>query len=212
MNENRHYSLLDQFCLNVDQALRTVCGNPKTSGRPYPATNIKDSLKKYQHSARMMRVNHAGEVAAQALYQAQGFVSRNARLKEQLLQAAIEEGDHLDWCRKRLVELGDHTSYLNPFWYLGSFTIGFFAGIMGDEWSLAFLAETENQVVKHLDKHLTLLPDEDKRSLAILAQMQKDEAVHRDDALLAGAKVLPGWVKQAMRLLSKVMVKTAYWI
>ncbi len=161
-------------------------------------------------AARLMRVNHAGEVCAQALYHGQGLVSRHRNVKEKMQQAMIEEGDHLAWCETRLQELGSHTSYLNPGWYMGSFAIGLLAGLVGDKWSLGFLAETENQVVSHLEKHLQQLPANDKRSLAVLSQMREDESHHRDEAVQAGAAELPGFIKKMMQLVSKVMVKTAY--
>jgi ubiquinone biosynthesis monooxygenase Coq7 len=127
-------------------------------------------------------------------------------------QAAIEEGDHLSWCKQRLDELGSHTSYLNPFWYAGSFCMGMVAGIVGDKWSLGFVAETEKQVIRHLEGHMEMLPAEDARSYKIIEKMEKDEAKHRDEAIAAGAKELPEVVKKGMGLTSKVMVKTAYWI
>jgi ubiquinone biosynthesis monooxygenase Coq7 len=215
MSQQRHYSLLDHLCLGVDQALRTVLSNTKTTARVYPAEQVAETdltPKQRKQAAALMRINHAGEVCAQALYHGQGLVSRRADLKEKLQQAAIEEGDHLTWCSKRLVELGSHTSYLNPFWYAGSFAIGLTAGLVGDKWSLGFLAETENQVVKHLEKHLALLPANDHRSHKILQQMQQDEAEHYDYALHAGAAMLPRLVKKIMRFTSKIMVKTAYYL
>lgn len=215
MSEKRHYTLLDKICLRVDQALRAVLANPKTSERIYPGKNQTEnnlSLEQRKKAAALMRINHAGEVCAQALYHGQGLVSRRNDVKEKMQKAAIEEGDHLSWCQTRLVELGSHTSYLNPFWYAGSFAIGLTAGLVGDKWSLGFLAETENQVVHHLEKHLQQLPENDKRSYEILLKMHEDEAHHRDDAIHAGAAELPQWIKALMRLSSKVMVKTAYWI
>ncbi|MEO8964435.1 MAG: 2-polyprenyl-3-methyl-6-methoxy-1,4-benzoquinone monooxygenase [Gammaproteobacteria bacterium] len=215
MSEQRHYSLLDQICLGVDQAVRTVFANPKTTERPYPAKDLLDadfSLETRKQAAALMRVNHAGEVCAQALYHGQALTSKRQDVKEKMQQAAIEEGDHLAWCQQRLLELGSHTSYLNPVWYAGSFAMGLTAGLIGDKWSLGFLAETETQVVKHLEEHLELLPAEDHKSFNILAEMRKDEAEHRDHALQAGAAILPDWIKKIMRRVSKVMVKTAYWI
>ena len=212
MNNPRHYSLLDQFCMNVDQAVRGVLGDPVTSGRQYPASKESESsmsLEQKQHSAALMRVNHAGEVCAQALYQGQGLVSRNPKVREKMSKAALEEGDHLAWCHKRLQELGSHTSYLNPLWYIGSFTIGLTAGVCGDQWSLGFLAETEHQVVKHLEGHLKTLASEDQKSFKIVQQMQEDEEKHRIDAMKLGAAELPGLIKKLMQLASKVMVKTA---
>lgn len=215
INAFRRYSLFDQMCLGVDQALRSVFNNPKTTGRPYPAANEIEARMTHEqrkHSAALMRINHSGEVCAQALYHGQGIVSRSSLVKEKMEQASLEEGDHLAWCIMRIHELGGHASYLNLLWYIGSFSIGFTAGLVGDQWSLGFLAETENQVVKHLEKHLKLLPTEDKKSHHILKQMQLDESVHRDEAIEAGASVLPLPVKKLMTFASKVMVKTTYWI
>ena len=210
----RNYTLLDQICLGIDQAVRAIAGTAKTSDRTYPAQNEVSQLTPTQrkHAAGLMRVNHAGEVCAQALYHGQGLVSHSRLVKEKMQQAALEEGDHLAWCQTRLIELGSHTSYLNPFWYTSSFAIGLTAGLIGDKWSLGFLAETENQVVKHLEQHLHLLPQDDKRSYQILSQMQQDEAQHRDDALQAGAATLPSWIKKMMKVVSKILVKTAYWL
>lgn len=210
----RHYTIFDRLCARVDQTLRALSGTVMTSGAPYPADNKPESQldeKQAKHVAGLMRVNHAGEICAQALYHGQGVVSRSPEIELKMQQAAVEEGDHLTWCQARLVELGSHTSYLNPLWYAGSFCIGMAAGMIGDEWSLGFVVETERQVINHLEKHLALLPIDDERSHAILAQMQKDESKHRDEALAAGARELPDWVKKGMQLTSKVMVKTAYW-
>lgn len=215
MSEYRRYSLVDQMCLGVDQALRAVAGTAKTTGRPYPAKKIPETTlndAQRRQAAALMRINHTGEVCAQALYHGQGLVSKRPDVKEKMQQAAVEEGDHLAWCHQRLQELQSHTSYLNPFWYAGSLTMGLVAGWVGDRWSLGFLAETEQQVVQHLATHLLLLPKQDEKSAAILAKMQQDEAEHRDDAMAAGAAVLPDWIKKAMKMAAKVMVKTAYWI
>ena len=213
--QQRRYSLLDQLCLGFDQALRAISDTTKTTGRPYPAQNETESpmtLAERKHSAGLMRVNHAGEVCAQALYHGQGLASRSPEIKKQMQEAADEEGDHLAWCRTRLFELGSHTSYLNPVWYVGSFVLGLSAGVVGDQWSLGFLAETEQQVVKHLEKHLQILGDQDVKSFKILEQMQRDEAEHRDEAIKAGAAELPQFIKTLMRFASKIMVKTAYWV
>src|SRR5579862_1695909 len=194
MSAYRHYSLSDQICLGVDQALRAVFNNPKTVTRPCPAADEAGpamSDKQRHYSAALMRINHSGEVCAQALYHGQGMVSRSSAVKETMNQAAIEEGDHLAWCMLRINELGGHASYLNLLWYLGSFTIGVTAGLAGDRWSLGFLAETEKQVVRHLEKHLALLPSKDQKSRKILQQMQADEAMHRDKAIQTGASTLP---------------------
>lgn len=215
MKELRHYSLFDHICLGFDQALRAVSNTAKTTGRPNPADPISESMmnaKERKHAAALMRINHAGEVCAQALYHGQGLVSRSCVIKEKMHQAAIEEGDHLAWCKQRVVELGSHTSYLNPLWYAGSFTIGVTAGLVGDAWSLGFLAETEQQVVNHLEKHMTQLAYQDHKSHAILAQMQQDEALHRDEAINAGANKLPLIIQNLMGMMSKIMVKTSYWV
>jgi 3-demethoxyubiquinol 3-hydroxylase len=211
----RHYSSLDQFCLTVDAALRAIHGAAATTGRPYPAAKEPEAdlnEKEKKHIAGLMRVNHAGEVSAQALYHGQGLATRDPQIKQHLQTAAIEEGDHLAWCNQRLAELHSHSSVLNPVWYMGSFLIGLLAGTISDKYSLGFVAETETQVVKHLQKHLQMLPEKDEKSAKILRQMQADEAGHHDAALEAGAATLPSWVKSLMRLTSKIMVKTAYWI
>lgn len=215
MSVYRHYSLFDQMCLGFDQALRAVFDNPRTTGRAYPAADEVElvlTAEQRRHSVGIMRINHAGEVCAQALYHGQGIVSRSDVVKEKMDQAAIEEGDHLAWCMLRIHELGGHASYLNFLWYIGSFSIGFAAGLVGDQCSLGFLAETESQVVRHLERHLMLLPEQDKKSYKILTQMRLDEAVHRDDAIKAGASELSEPVKKIMSLVSKVMVKVAYWV
>ncbi|MDR3478213.1 MAG: 2-polyprenyl-3-methyl-6-methoxy-1,4-benzoquinone monooxygenase [Gammaproteobacteria bacterium] len=211
----RQYSPLDQICLGLDQALRAMVGTVKTTDRIYPALGEKEPTFTHlqrKQAAGLMRVNHAGEVAAQALYHGQGLVSKNPVIQKQMQQSAIEEGDHLAWCSKRLTELGSHPSYLNPVWYAGSFAIGMAAGLVGDRWSLGFVAETEQQVVKHLESHVRLLPPEDHKSIKILQQMQIDELHHREEAIKAGAVVLPFPIKKLMALTSKIMVKVAFWI
>lgn len=215
MSEMRRYSWLDQCCMSIDQALRAVADNAKTTGRSYPAEKHTESIMdatQRKHSAALMRINHTGEICAQALYHGQAMVSRAPQLKQSLQQAAIEEGDHLAWCRKRLFELGSHVSYLDPVWYAGSFSLGVAAGLVGDKWSLGFLAETEQQVVEHLQHHMLELKEHDQKSYLILQQMQHDEAVHRDEAIASGAHQLPRLVQAIMRFMSKVMVKTTYWV
>ena len=162
------------------------------------------------HVAGLMRVNHSGEVSAQALYQGQSITARNHEVREKLEQAALEENDHLVWTENRLKELGERTSLLNPLWYAGSFAIGAFAGALGDKWNLGFLAETEHQVVEHLEEHLGKIPEADKRSRAILQQMKIDEAAHATTALDHGAETLPTPVKKLMQAMSKVMTRSAY--
>mgnify|MGYP001547777808 CR=1 FL=1 len=211
----RHYSTIDQFLIHADTALRTVVGTPQATHRPYPAKDIADSemgAAESRHIAGLMRVNHSGEVSAQALYQGQSITARNDDVREKLEQAALEENDHLVWTENRLKELGERTSLLNPLWYAGSFAIGAFAGALGDKWNLGFLAETEHQVVEHLDEHLGKIPDSDKRSRAILEQMKIDEAKHATTALDHGGETLPMPVKKLMQAMSKVMTRTTYWI
>ena len=159
-----------------------------------------------------MRVNHAGEVAAQALYQGQALTARGSHVRESLRQAAQEEGDHLAWCEERLRELDSHPSVLNPLWYAGSLAIGALAGVLGDRVSLGFVAETERQVEGHLAEHLQRLPLNDERSRRILAQMKADETRHGENARAAGARELPAPVKLLMKLTARVMTRTAYWV
>jgi 3-demethoxyubiquinol 3-hydroxylase len=214
MRNKMKYSLIDHFCLNIDQALRAIFDNPHTTDRTYPATANETILdtERAKHAARLMRINHSGEVCAQALYHGQRIASSSSEIKNTMQTAMIEEGDHLSWCKERLSELQSHTSYLNPIWYAGSFSIGLLAGLLGDRWSLGFLAETEQQVIKHLEQHISLLENHDSRSTAILKQMQDDEARHRDHAIEAGGHPLPGVIKKIMAFTSKIMVKTTYWI
>ena len=163
-------------------------------------------------SARLMRVNHAGEIAAQALYRGQGLTARNAESATALAQAAAEELDHLAWCERRIEELGGRVSVLNPLWYAGSFLIGSLAGALGDRTSLGFLSETERQVEAHLQSHLERLPAADRCSRAIIEQMQHDEVEHGAKAETLGAATLPEWVKATMRLTSRLMTRGSYWL
>lgn len=209
----RDYTPIDRLLMNVDTALRTVAGKPLVTRRVNPAEALEECEfqdPERKHVAGLMRVNHAGEVSAQALYQGQALTARNNEVREKLEQAALEENDHLAWTESRLHQLGDRTSYLNPVWYTGSLAIGAFAGALGDKWSLGFLAETEHQVVRHLDSHLKELPKQDQRSRAILEQMRIDEARHATTALDHGGAELPAPVKGLMSLMSKVMTKTTY--
>lgn len=157
-----------------------------------------------------MRVNHAGEVCAQALYQGHAAVARDRSVEEQMQRAADEEFDHLAWCEQRISELGENVSKLSPFWYAGSFAIGAVSGILGDKWSLGFIAETEKQVCAHLDSHLDSLPPEDLRSRAIVEQMRDEEEEHGESAIQAGAAELPEPIKRLMTMTAKIMTKTAY--
>ena len=211
----RNYTPFDQLIMSADTALRTLLGEPIVTEREYPANNISDaefSEQEKKHIAGLMRVNHSGEVSAQALYQGQSLTSGNREIKEKLQQAALEENDHLNWTRNRINELGGHTSFLNPLWYGGSFAIGAFAGAIGDKWNLGFLAETEHQVVEHLESHLNKLPGGDLRSRAILEQMKTDELKHATTAIEHGAAELPPPVKKLMAAMSKVMTGTTYYV
>lgn len=215
MTTKRHYSIFDRLCLNLDQVVRALADNAKTTGQVYPAQSTNNQPltdEQRKHSAGLMRINHTGEICAQALYHGQGIVSKSNEVQLKMQQAAIEEGDHLAWCKLRLNELGSHTSYLNPFWYAGSFCIGMLAGMIGDQWSLGFVAETERQVIQHLEGHLKILPAQDHRSYKILERMEQDEAKHRDEAIQSGARELPEVIKKIMTLTSKLMVKTTYWV
>ena len=209
----RQQTFLDRCIANTDQALRTVFGEPIGTGRANPASPAENSDLSSTDKARsicMMRVNHAGEVCAQALYQGQALTARRKETRDQMKQASDEENDHLAWCRQRLKELGGHASLLNPLWYTGSFAIGAVSGLIGDKWSLGFLAETEHQVVNHLERHLQKLPPDDSKSRLILEQMKLDEAQHETSAHNAGAADLPEPVKKLMELASRVMTTTAY--
>ena len=206
-------SPIDRFITEFDTALRSVVGGANAQ-RPTPGSTISgnqslDSAQR-KHAAGLMRVNHVGEVCAQALYQSQKLVARDPKIQEMLEHSAQEEMDHLAWCETRLQELGSHTSYLNPFWYAGSFAIGLIAGLAGDKWSLGFVAETERQVENHLESHLEKLPQEDLRSRAIVDQMRIDEIEHGQAALHAGGANLPEPIQKAMQAMSKLMTTTAY--
>jgi ubiquinone biosynthesis monooxygenase Coq7 len=205
-------SLTDRLIEQLDRAVRTVAAANQAS-RPYPAADLPD-LESDEvsrgHAAALMRVNHAGEVAAQALYHGQALTARDPAVRTALLAAARDETDHLAWCEQRVRELGSRTSVLSPVWYAGSFAIGALAGLAGDRHSLGFVAETERQVVEHLETHLRDLPADDDRSRRIVAQMQDDEARHGRDADAAGAGVLPGFVRNLMRETARVMTRTAY--
>jgi len=209
----RRLTAIDKLIAHADQALQTVFGEPVGSERDNPARQKSDGDLTSTDKARslcLMRVNHAGEVCAQALYQGQALTAKQESTRMQMEQAAREENDHLVWCRQRIRELGGHTSLLNPVWYTGSLALGAASGIIGDKWSLGFLAETEHQVVKHLDGHLQRLPANDNRSRAILEQMKEDEAKHKATALKAGGAALPAAVSKLMTLASRIMTFTAY--
>jgi ubiquinone biosynthesis monooxygenase Coq7 len=211
--EPRRYSHVDRLLMHLDQGLRTVFGAPQITGRPNPADALPEadlSAADKELAGRLMRVNHAGEVAAQGLYQGQALTARLPDVREKMERAAQEENDHLAWCEQRCKKMGTHTSLLDPLWYVGAVAIGAAAGALGDKWSLGFLAETEHQVVAHLDGHLARLPRHDVKSRAILEQMKTDEGEHATTALQAGGADLPYPVKQAMRAASRVMTTTAF--
>lgn len=208
-------SQIDQLLVCADNALRTVSG-AYTAARACP-TVAEDGGKAMDEAQRrlsgaLMRVNHVGEVCAQALYNAQTLATRDAGLQKHFVRAARDETDHLAWTQRRLHELGDRTSLLNPLWYAGAFTIGLLAGRLGQGVSLGFVVETERQVEQHLQSHLERLPAADTGSRAIVEQMKDDESRHAADAQLAGAVELPAPVKLAMRLAARVMTRTAHYI
>ncbi len=209
------FSPIDNAINLADNALRTLFGGYQVTGRANPASDLEQpelSDRQQKHSAGLMRINHCGEVCAQALYQGQAMTAKLPEVRQKMEQAAEEENDHLEWCATRLNQLDSHTSLLNPLWYLGSFSMGAIAGAIGDKWSLGFVAETEHQVVRHLQSHLQELPQEDVASRAIIEQMEKDELQHATIALEAGGAELPQPIKLGMKALAKVMTKSVYWI
>jgi ubiquinone biosynthesis monooxygenase Coq7 len=211
----RQLTPLDRLLASASNALRTVAAPAGRSARPNPAENILDTdldAAQKRHAAGLMRINHAGEVAAQALYQGHAAVARDQNIEAQMQRAADEEFDHLAWCEQRLQELGEDVSKLSPFWYAGAFAIGAASGVLGDKWSLGFIAETERQVCAHLDNHLDNLPPEDAKSRAIVEQMRDEEEEHGENAIDAGAAELPDPIKRLMQVTAKVMTKTAYWV
>ncbi len=211
----RHLNPLDLFIVQSDHALRTLFGKPAITERENPSNNTADNTlsdAERRLSASLMRVNHSGEVSAQALYQGQALTAKLDNVRESMKRAALEENDHLAWTEQRLIELSSRKSILNPVWYCGSFAIGAAAGLLGDKWSLGFVAETEHQVIRHLDEHLAKLPANDARSKAVLMQMKVDEAHHATVALESGGAELPLPVKHLMAAMSKVMTTSAYYI
>ena len=211
----RDYTPIDRLLIQADNAVRTLFGRPKVTERPNPAADLPDTEldeTRRRHVARLMRINHTGEVCAQALYQGQALTAKLPETRKRLERSALEENDHLDWCESRIEELHDRKSLLNPLFYAGSFAIGALAGAAGDRWSLGFVVETERQVESHLDEHLTQIPVEDERSRAILEQMKADEIHHAQVAKTAGGAELPAPIRMAMGLASKVMTRGVYWI
>jgi ubiquinone biosynthesis monooxygenase Coq7 len=206
--------MIDRLIIEFDRTLRTLLADAQ-SVRPHPdatlaETPLEEAEKK--QAAALMRVNHTGEVCAQALYNGQSLTARNPETIAALRQASREETEHLAWCDKRIGELGGHKSVFNPLFYSGSFALGAIAGALGDKWNLGFLAETERQVGQHLDEHLARLPARDSKSRAILEQMRIDEAEHAATAVAHGAAELPKPAKTVMQLVSKVMTRTSYYL
>ena len=201
---------LDQLITTFDLGLRTVFASPHAA-RPYPGSGPEADLGEAERAraAALMRVNHVGEVCAQALYAGQALTAQNEQVRAELDQAAKEETDHLAWCEQRINELGGRKSLLNPLWFGGAFALGAAAGLLGDKWNLGFLAETERQVEAHLDGHLQQLPEADAKSRAVVEQMKTDEARHAQTAVDHGGAPLPSPVKWAMRLAADVMRQTA---
>lgn len=207
--------MCDALIVAFDAAVKTLLGPLPPATRPAPDQELAGtrlSPEERRLSEGLMRVNHSGEISAQALYTAQALTARDAVVKERMQQSAVEENDHLHWCARRVHELHGHLSYLNPLWYLGSFALGAAAGVAGDRWNLGFVAETERQVVEHLQRHLQRLPAADHKSRAIVAQMQEDEAHHATKAIESGAAELPPLIKRLMTLHSRVMTTVAYWV
>lgn len=202
---------IDRLLSSADGALRTLSG-ASVASRPSPGTAQADALDEHDRrlSGALMRVNHVGEVCAQALYRAQSLATRDPALRDRFDAAAREETDHLAWTQQRLQELGDRPSLLNPLWYAGAFGIGLLAGRMGDATSLGFVVETERQVERHLESHMDRLPARDEASRAIVVQMQQDEARHASEAQAAGARPLPLPARLAMRVAAKVMTTVAH--
>lgn len=209
----RNLSLADRLLDELQHGLNTSHAQPAAAARRFPAKGIDDGDlddREIAHSAGLMRVNNAGEVAAQGLYRGQALGARAEALGVAMQQAAEEENEHLNWCQRRLAELNQRRSLLDGVWYWGSFTIGALAGVAGDKWSLGFVKETEQQVCAHLDHHLEKLPAGDLRSRAILQEMRADELRHAENAAAAGAAELPSPIKAGMTLVSKIMTFTAY--
>lgn len=207
-------SIVDQLITTLDNGLRALFATP-IAQRENPAQSVSDkplSEHERKKSGALMRINHTGEVCAQALYYGQSLFARSAQTKTALLNSANEETDHLAWCANRIHELASHTSYLNPLWYMGSFGIGMVAGMINDSLSLGFVVETERQVGEHLKNHLEILPENDAKSRLILEKMSEDEAYHATVAMSEGAVELPDVVKKIMRLMSKIMTRVTYYI
>ncbi|MGH1487604.1 MAG: 2-polyprenyl-3-methyl-6-methoxy-1,4-benzoquinone monooxygenase [Cellvibrionaceae bacterium] len=215
MNSPRSLSLIDKFIIESDRVLRTLNRSTQTAAQTSPASPVEElelSTQERKHAAGLMRINHTGEVCAQALYQGQALTAKLPDVRDEMESAAAEEVDHLVWCDERIKQLNSYTSRLNPLFYSLSFSMGAFAGAVSDKVSLGFVAATEELVCKHLEKHLHELPKADEKSRAIVSQMLADEARHQQTALDAGGAEFPAPIKFAMSLLSKAMTKTTYHI
>lgn len=212
----RSFNTTDHFLSQIDKGLRTLMVKPNARKLTSPADNVESKSELNENdkkiSARLMRVNHAGEIAAQGLYLGHSLMAKDEGIKQKFNQSAQEEEAHLSWCDKRLDELQDRPSVFAPVWYLGSYAMGAAVGVLGDKWSLGFVSETEKQVVKHIDKHLSRLPEDDIKSREILLKMREEEAMHDKNAQAAGAYELPQAAKVLMNSVSKIMTKTSYWI
>lgn len=210
----RKLSFLDRLVIDVDHTIKTFAGGMQATPRPSPAEDIKESsdldVEQRKHIAGLMRINHSGEVCAQALYKGQALTAKRDEVRLSMQEAAAEEEDHLAWCEQRLQQLNSHTSYLNPVWYGMSYGIGALTGVLGDRISLGFIAATEDQVCEHLESHLESIPETDSKSRRILEEMIEDESRHATHALAAGGRRFPWPVKKAMTVVSTVMTKSAY--
>lgn len=213
MTQSRSYSPADKLLMNIDQAMRTLFGRPQVTERSNPSDDLPDvdlSDEERDHIGRLMRINHTGEVCAQALYQGQALTARDPAVRKSMERSAAEENDHLDWCEQRVEQLGGRLSLLNPIWYAGSFTIGAIAGLAGDKWSLGFVAETEKQVEGHLDEHLKQVPQKDAKTHVILEQMKADEIIHGEKATAYGGVALPSPIRALMKATAKIMTTSVY--
>jgi len=213
----RALSPFDNLINEFDQSLRTVFATAPTTERPYPAKDISEAAPltddEKKLSAQLMRINHAGEVAAQGLYRGQALTAKQDDIREQMERSAMEENDHLNWCETRIKKLDSHKSFFNPVWYWGSFTIGALAGFAGDKWSLGFVKETEDQVVRHLESHINKLPANDLPAMAILQKMKEDEQHHADVAVKAGSATLPWPIRKiTMPFSAKIMTTLSRYI
>lgn len=211
--QDRRLTPLDRLLAGAENALRTLAPPGRRGARPSPAIDLPESdlgVAEKRHAAGLMRVNHAGEIAAQGLYQGHAAVARDAATEDQMQRAAREEFDHLAWCEQRLTELDSRPSLLSPLWYTGAFAIGAASGVLGDRWSLGFIAETERQVCAHLTGHLGRLPEQDTKSRAIVETMRDEEQRHGENAIGAGAAELPAPLRQLMKLTAGIMTRTAY--